>query len=156
MIRFKSYRPVMVKSGRHASQNCFGHAIVMGNLDIGLTGVTATMSNRQSSPVRSRLRAIHNSAALPIRPCALGVTASRHCSRVARAFTSTKVTSLPRRAIRSISPDGVRARRARMEYPFNISRSAAACSARRPRFSACLRSAIGLQVKRQLVDVALR
>ena len=77
-------------------------------------GRTAIRSKRSVCPARSGRRSRNSSAARAVRWRWRTVSATRACSRSVRALTSTKATRRPRCAIRSISPSGVRKRRATM------------------------------------------
>ena len=103
-----------------------------------LPGATRMASKRMSRIVGCGCCASHSSAAAAMRCFCRGVTASAASSRVARAFTSTKISRCRRAATMSISPSGLFQRRARMRKPCAISQAAARLSAEMPTRNAAI------------------
>lgn len=90
-----------------------------------------TSKRKQNAAKCGRLE-INQPAARMMRCCWRGLTAASPIAGSVLCLTSTKASSLPRRAIISISPAGVRHLRARMRYPLKRRNQAAIHSARRP------------------------
>jgi len=110
-----------------------------------LPGATRIASKRTSRIDGSELPASQISAAAAILRRCLALTDSAASSSVGRAFTSTNTSSWRRLAIMSISPSGLRHRRARMRNPFATRNAAARLSAEIPTRKAAWRSGCGVR-----------
>ena len=109
-------------------------------------GTTRIASNRMSRIESSGLAASQISAAAAILRRCRTFTDSAASSIVGRAFTSAKTRSRRRLAMISISPRGLRHRRARMRNPFAIRNAAARLSAEIPTRNAACRSGLGTRL----------